>query len=139
MNSYIKHIIEAFDFDSANTQKKNINAYDRLLPILEKVDKHNFCDIIEEEYNILTSFVGVYKAKDRRSLKETVMMFIECFGNECNLNWINTSNITNMERNIVLIDYVFKFLHIYQIHFLYLIFAKIKIFEAKKHYFGRFL
>ena len=73
MNSYIKHIIEAFDFDSANTQKKNINAYDRLLPILEKVDKHTFCDITDEEYNILTSFVGVYKVNDRRSLKETIM------------------------------------------------------------------
>ena len=97
MNSYIKHIIEAFDFNSANKKKKSINAYDRLLPILEKVDKHIFCDITDEEYNILTSFIGVYKVNDKRSLKETVMMFIECFGNECNLNWINTSNITNMD------------------------------------------
>jgi hypothetical protein len=97
MNSYIKHIIEAFDFDNVNKQKKNINAYDRLLPILEKVDKHTFCDITDEEYNILTSYISVYKVKDRRSLKETIMMFIECFGNECNLNWINTSNITNMD------------------------------------------
>ena len=30
MNSYIKHIIEAFDFDSVNAQKKNINAKDLL-------------------------------------------------------------------------------------------------------------
>jgi phosphosulfolactate synthase (CoM biosynthesis protein A) len=67
------------------------------LPILEKVDKHIFDDITDEEYNILTSFIGVYKVNDRRSLKETVMMFIECFGNDCNLNWINTSNITNMD------------------------------------------
>ena len=34
MNLYIKHIVEAFDFNNINKQKKSINAYDKLLPIL---------------------------------------------------------------------------------------------------------
>ena len=30
MNKYIKHIVEAFDFDSVNKQKKSINIYDEI-------------------------------------------------------------------------------------------------------------
>jgi hypothetical protein len=38
MNSYIKHIIEAFDFDSVK-QKKPVNAYDAILSqIIEKIE-----------------------------------------------------------------------------------------------------
>lgn len=33
MNKYIKHIIEAFDFDSVNKKKKSINVYDELYKI----------------------------------------------------------------------------------------------------------
>ena len=33
MNKYIKHIIEAFDFDSVNNQTKSINVYDELYKI----------------------------------------------------------------------------------------------------------
>jgi len=59
MNSFIKHIIEAFDFSSANKKKKAVNVYDILLPgILEKIDKQK--DLTLDEYNILTSFTGVY-------------------------------------------------------------------------------
>jgi hypothetical protein len=40
MNSYIKHIIEAFDFDSVKKQNKKINAVDVILqPIILKIDK----------------------------------------------------------------------------------------------------
>jgi hypothetical protein len=38
MNSYIKHIVEAFDFDSVNKQKKLLNAYESLPPIISKLD-----------------------------------------------------------------------------------------------------
>jgi len=31
MNSYIKHIVESFDFNSANKQKKTINTIDMIL------------------------------------------------------------------------------------------------------------
>jgi len=59
MNSFIKHIIEAFDFSSANKKKKAVNVYDILLPgILEKIDKRK--DLTSDEYNILISFTGVY-------------------------------------------------------------------------------
>ena len=34
MNKFIKHIIEAFDFNSVNKQKKQINLYGQILDIL---------------------------------------------------------------------------------------------------------
>ena len=35
MNNLIKHIVEAFDFNSVNKQKKVVNAYDMVLfPII---------------------------------------------------------------------------------------------------------
>ena len=97
MNSYIKHIIEAFDFNNINKQKKSINAYDKLLSILEKIKKSDFDKISEDEYDILISFTAVYKVSDRRSLKKLIIDFIEYFGYKCNLNWIDVSNITNMD------------------------------------------
>lgn len=46
-----KEINEAFDFDSVNKEKKSINVYDILIPILEKIN--NFAKISEDEYKIL--------------------------------------------------------------------------------------
>ena len=31
MNNYIKYIVEAFDFNNINNQKKSVNVYDVLL------------------------------------------------------------------------------------------------------------
>jgi hypothetical protein len=48
MNNYIKHIIEAFDFDSVNKQKKSINIYDEIARIKHKIDSHDI--LTNEEY-----------------------------------------------------------------------------------------
>jgi hypothetical protein len=71
MNSFIKHIIEAFDFSSANKKKKTVNVYDILLPgILEKIDKRK--DLTSDEYDILTSFIGVYHVNDKEELSDLI-------------------------------------------------------------------
>jgi hypothetical protein len=71
MNSFIKHIIEAFDFSSANKKKKAVNVYDILLPgILEKIDKQK--DLTSDEYNILTSFTGVYQVNSKEELSDLI-------------------------------------------------------------------
>ena len=61
MNSYIKHIIEAFDFNSINKKKESVNLYRSLSQILEKVKIFNIAGITPDEYNILISCIGVYK------------------------------------------------------------------------------
>ena len=97
MNSYIKYIVEAFDFDSVNKQNKSINVYDTLLPsIIEKVK--NYGKLSNADYNALTSFTGIYKVKDFRELYRVISWFLEQFGNNSNLNWIDTSAVTEMSQ-----------------------------------------
>jgi surface protein len=99
MNSYIKHIIEAFDFNSVNKQKKAINAYDilfkeRLNSIVNKI--LNSLILEEDEKKFMLSLpVACYQANDKE-IRTLVKVSMEIFGDNCNLNWIDTSNITNI-------------------------------------------
>jgi hypothetical protein len=71
MNSYIKYIVEGFDFNSVNTEKKSINVYDTLLPsIIEKVK--NYKKLSNTDYNVLTSFTGIYKVTDFGELNRVI-------------------------------------------------------------------
>ena len=95
MNSYIKYIVEAFDFGSVNKQNKSINVYDTLLPsIIEKVK--NYGKLSNADYNALTSFTGIYKVKNFSELYRVISWFLEQFGDNSNLNWIDTSAVTEM-------------------------------------------
>ena len=99
MNNQIKHIVEAFDFNSINKDKKHLNISDIVIKnILNKVaieDKTPDDLITKDEYNILISFTGIYPVKDIKELKSIIGSFIANFGNECDLNWIDVSNITD--------------------------------------------
>ena len=95
MNNYIKHIIEAFDFNSVKKQNKNVNAVDTVLQyIIPKIDKRE--ELSQNDYNILTNCVGIYKVSGRDELQTLIEYFTEYFGNGCNLNWIDVSNVTDM-------------------------------------------
>jgi len=99
MNSYIKHIIEAFNFDSIDKKKKSINAYDilfkeRLNSIVNKILNALILEEDEKKF-ILSLPVACYQANDKE-IRPLVKVSIEIFGNNCNLNWIDTSNITNI-------------------------------------------
>ena len=97
MNSYIKYIVEAFDFSSVNKNNKSVNAYDMLLlQIFEKIKNHE--ELAQEDNNILKQCIGVYKVADREELIEISNYYISQFGNECSLNWIDTGEVTDMSR-----------------------------------------
>ena len=73
MNNQIKHLVEAFDFNSINKDKKHLNISDIVIKnILNKVaieDKTPDDLITKDEYNILISFTGIYPVKDIKELK----------------------------------------------------------------------
>ena len=93
MNNYIKQLVEAFDFNSVKKQNKNVNAVDAVLQsIIWKIYSRE--KISNDEYDILMK-LG-YKVSDNNELKKLIYYFIEQFGNECNLNWIDVSNVTDM-------------------------------------------
>ena len=96
MNNYIKQLIETFDFNSVKKQNKKVNAVDAALQytIIPKIDKRE--KLSKDEYDILMKFVGIYKVSENVELKDLIDYFIEQFGNECNLNWIDVSNATDM-------------------------------------------
>ena len=95
MNLYIKQLVEAFDFNSVKKQNKKINIVDAALqPIIWKIDNRE--KLSQDDYDILKNFVGIYKVSERRELEELIKYFINQFGNECNLNWIDVSRVTDM-------------------------------------------
>jgi phosphosulfolactate synthase (CoM biosynthesis protein A) len=95
MNNYIKHLVEAFDFNSVNKQNKKINAvYIVLQYIRQKIDNRE--RLSKDEYDILKKSVGIYKVLNHDELQELIKYFIKRFGKKCNLNWIDVSNVTDM-------------------------------------------
>jgi hypothetical protein len=67
MNSYIKHIIEAFDFNSVNKKKKAINGADIIKEILLKIQERR--ELSDVEYSILETYTGIYEVSDKDELK----------------------------------------------------------------------
>ena len=95
MNNYIKYLVEAFDFNSVKKQNKKVNAVDITLQyIRQKLDKRE--KLSQDEYDILTNCVAIYKVLDHDELKDLIEYFTEQFGNGSTLNWIDVSNVTDM-------------------------------------------
>ena len=101
MNTFIKHIVEAFDFNSVTKQKKTINVFDALIgqKLQENIDKillgkGNELNIEDKKF-LLSLPANSYMA-DNDEIYQLVKNYIQIFGNECDLNWINVSNVTNM-------------------------------------------
>ena len=95
MNNYIKYLVEAFDFNSVKKQNKKVNAVDTVLKyIILKIDNRE--KLSYEDYDLLKNCVAIYKVSEKKELKDLIDYFIEQFGNECNLNWIDVSNVTDM-------------------------------------------
>jgi len=94
---------EAFSFDSINKQKKTVNAYDIIIEqkISEGVEKLINCR--EDEFTIedIRFFMSLppksYKTNDSE-IRELVRNYEKAIGNGANLNWIDTSNVTDMSR-----------------------------------------
>ena len=89
-----RKINESFEFDKVNKRKKQINYYELLLNIIEKIKQ--FKNLTDNDYNIITQYNAVYKVSERDVLQGLIKYFMEQFGNECNLNWIDVSNVTDM-------------------------------------------
>ena len=53
-------------------------------------------DLTPDEYNILISYTAIYKVYNKIELKDLIKYVIKEFGIDCNLNWIDVSNITDM-------------------------------------------
>ena len=111
MNNYIKHIVEEFDFNAVNKQKKNITYKlaidDMILNKILSIDRYklylyNKDEILTpEEQNYLKSRInsheyGIFRVYENDDLPKLVWLFVNIAGNDCDLNCIDVSRITNM-------------------------------------------
>ena len=97
------------------TDKTNINEnyleyskiYDDLVNIIGKIDNYISNFLKTEEITkidqidpiIIQCFnnnIPIYTPKDKDELKKILTYFLEIFGLQCNLNWLDTSQITDM-------------------------------------------
>ena len=88
-------ISESFNFGSVDKQKKRINVYSRFFDILEKPYK-TITQEDKEFIELLTLPDNFYKVQNKDILISIIEKYIKIFGNECNLNWIDVSNVTDM-------------------------------------------
>ena len=112
MNHYIRHIIEAFDFNTVKNNNKSQpltkTAMDAAIEYVNNIVNKilNEIKLTDDEIYTLYSNLGIYKVKDEIELKKLIDCCIEILGNECNLNWIDVSNVTNM--NSMFSNHVFN-------------------------------
>jgi len=93
---------EGFEFNSVNKNKKKLNAvdimfWDKLNAITDKIinyDKNTLLSYDEKEF-MLSLAPNTYLTNDE-DIKSLVRNYIKIFGYDCDLNWIDTSNVTDM-------------------------------------------
>ena len=86
-------INESFNFSSVNKSKKPTNIYSKFYNILGK----SYNEITEEDKEYIKFFPdGIYKVQDKEELKKIIKRTIRLLGYDCNLNWIDVSNVTDM-------------------------------------------
>ena len=95
MTSYIKHIVENFDFNSVNKEKKKLNIFVKIYEII----KTPYNKLSKDDKNFIKGFkdsMPIIKVNNKKELKSIISRAIKLFGTKCNLNWIDVSNINDM-------------------------------------------
>jgi surface protein len=87
---------EAFDFGSVGSRNKKPNIFPMILDIL-KTPYKNLTAEDKELLKIMKDSLPVYKVNTKDELISITSRAIKLFGNECDLNWIDVSSITNMK------------------------------------------
>lgn len=85
------------DYINSIEQDEIIRKQDLIQEEIEASVQRILDDAWDEEFDVqLQGHIAIYKPKDNDELQELVDNSIKIFGNECDLNWIDTSKITDM-------------------------------------------
>ena len=89
------HIHENFDFNGVDKKNKHINLYDKEIDKLMHALEQQ--DIIQDyQYEMLKSLPRFYKVKNYNELYELILNFMGLFGNKCDLNWIDVTDLKDL-------------------------------------------
>ena len=97
MNNFIQQIIEAFDFNSVRNKKNNdIVSNVKTFAIKQLVDDIKNRIRPNEQIWEMCKDTPVYKVQSKGELIKLISNTLKLYGKDCSLNWIDTSNITDM-------------------------------------------
>ena len=92
-----KQINEAFEFNSVNKKRNSINTIDILIKdIVYRIIDTGRLDTKDMHF-ILSLPAANYKANNNE-IHSLVTNCVKILGDNCNLNWIDVSNVTNMSK-----------------------------------------
>jgi surface protein len=95
-----KKMYEGFSFDSVNKQNKSVNAYDVLRnnvkQIVQKILETDKLSVNDKEL-MLSLPPAIYQTENEEIKTLVRRCTYVFFGFNCDLNWIDTSKVTNME------------------------------------------
>jgi surface protein len=91
---------ESFDFDNVNKDKKAVNIFDvykrKLNYIIKKIISNDV--LIADEKEFMLSLPASSYATNDDEIYDIISNYIFAFGEKCDLNWIDTSKVTDMSK-----------------------------------------
>ena len=103
MNTIVKNIVEAFDFNNVSrtsinkdTAKTAINALkkQRIKEAVKFIRKGKF-PTDEDICEFIKNNIAVYRVEDKFELQSIIYNYCYLYGMRCNLNWLDVSGITD--------------------------------------------
>ena len=92
----VNTLLEGFDFDSANKEKPAVNKVIEKLINIIKIPYNKLSNTDKAYIKSFENSMPIIKVNNKKELTNLISLSTMLFGNNCDLNWINVSDITNM-------------------------------------------
>ena len=90
------------DYINSIEQDEIVKKHELIQEEIDATVQHILDDTYDDKFDVqLQGYIAIYKPKDNDELERLVKKSIKVFGEKCDLNWIDTSEITSM-------DYLFE-------------------------------
>jgi hypothetical protein len=92
----VNTLLESFNFDSINKEKPTVNKVIEKLINIIKIPYNKLSNTDKAYIKSFKNSMPIIKVNNKKELANLISLSTTLFGNNCDLNWINVSDITNM-------------------------------------------